>query len=204
MKINKLLKIVALGLFLSGSASSYAQFNLGSLFGKVKDTVTNLTSTSKFEANDLVGNWKYQSPAVSMKGDNTLANIGGAVGATAIEDKLAPYYERFGLQKTTLEVNNDLSFTFTVGAIKLTGTIEKSKDTDLVFNFKAFNKIKIGKVNCIATKSGNTVSLTFDAQKILSLVQTISSLSSNSTIQSVNSILSNYKDMYLGLKMTRQ
>lgn len=204
MKLSKHLSAFVLAVTLIGTPVSMAQFNFGSLLDKVKSTAQNLTSTSSFQATDLVGNWKYVSPAVSMKGDNILANIGSAAGASTIEDKLSPYYQKIGLQKSTLDVAEDMTFTFTLGAVKLTGTIEKAKDTDLTFHFKAFGKVSIGSVSCMATKSGNTVNLTFDAQKLLSLLQTISSKTSNSSIKSINAILSNYKDLYLGMKMTRQ
>lgn len=204
MKSNRILGYTLIGAFLFTANVAKAQFNLGSLLDKAKSTIENVTATSKFEAKDLVGNWKYKSPAVNFKGDNALANIGSAAGASTIEDKLAPYYNKIGLQKSTLQVNEDLTFTFALGVTKLTGTIEKTDDSDLVFNFKAFNKINIGKVNCIATKSGNTVNLTFDAQKLLNILQKVSSLSSNSALSSINSLLSNYKDLYLGMKMDKK
>ena len=189
--------------FTCGINQTFAQVNLKDLLNSGLKTIQNATATTKFEATDLIGTWTYTSPAVSFKGDNALANIGGAAASTTIENKLAPYYQKAGLQNSQLIVKDDLTFTWKLGTMTLTGKIEKSSDSDLIFNFSAFGKISIGKVNCIATKSGNIVNLTFDASKIMSIAQKISSISSNSTFKSVNSILSNYKDMYLGAKMKK-
>ena len=187
---------------ISGTAN--AQSKLGKFLDGAVKTVQNATATTKFEAKDLVGSWKYESPAVAFKGDNALANIGGAAGATAVEDQLKPYYDKAGMEKMAFEVKNDLSFTLTVGVTKLQGTITKDKNSNLIFNLSALGKIPLGKLECIATKSGNVVNLTFDAQKVLSLVKTIGSLSSSSSIASLTKLLNNYKDMYIGAKLKRR
>lgn len=204
--MNKSTKIAILAFALVAPFSASAQFNLGDIGDLINsgvETVKNLTATSNFEAKDLVGTWKYSSPAVSFNGDNVLSNLGGAAASTTIENKLAPYYKKVGFQNSVLTVNNDLTFTWKIAGVTLKGTIEKSKSTDLVFKFDAFNKTSIGSVGCMATKSGSTVSLTFDASKILSIAQKISSVSSNSSFQTINSILSNYKDLYVGVKLKK-
>lgn len=203
MKNSRIVKIFIVCAALLSVSSAYGEIDLGKLISAGVQTIQNATASSKFEATDLIGTWNYTSPAVSFKGDNALANVGGAAAATTIENKLAPYYQKAGLQNSQLVVKNDLTFTWKLGVMTLTGNIEKNKDSNLVFNFSAFGKVKIGKVDCNATKSGSTVNLTFDASKILSIAQKIASISSSSTFQTVNSLLSNYKDMYLGAKMKK-
>lgn len=199
----KILKIVAFLTIMAYPVAANAQIDLGKLISTGVSTIQNATASSKFEASDLVGTWKYVSPAISFKGDNALANIGGAAAATTIENKLAPYYQKAGFQSSQLTVKSDLTFTWKIGAATLSGTIEKSNNTDLVFNFSAFGKLSIGKINCHATKSGSTVNLTFDSSKVLSIAQKVSSISSSSYFKSANSLLSNYKDMYLGVKLKK-
>ena len=202
MKIKKSTIFTALAAIIF-SLQANAQLDLGKLISAGVETIQNATASTKFEASDLVGTWKYASPAVSFKGDNALANVGGAAAATTVENKLAPYFQKAGFENSQLTVKEDLTFTWKIGGITLSGTIEKSKDTDLVFNFSAFNKVKVGKIDCMATKSGSTVNLTFDASKIMSIAQKITSISSNSTFATVNSLLSNYKDMYIGVKLKK-
>lgn len=202
MILQKSLKTLSLAAALTLPISASAQLDLGSLLNSGLQTIQNATASTKFDAKDLIGTWEYISPAVSMKGDNALSNIGGAAAATTLENKIAPYYQKLGLQNTKLVVNDDLTFNLNAGAAKLTGTIEKDGD-NLVFNFSAFGKIKIGKIDCVATKSGSTLNLTFDASKLLSLAKTISSLASNTSISTISSLLSNYDGLYLGAKMKR-
>lgn len=204
MKISKIAFTAFVIASLGCSLNASAQLDLGKLLESGVKTIQNATANNNFEAKDLIGTWKYTSPAVSFKGDNALANIGGAAAATTVEDKLAPYYQKAGLNNSVLTVNNDLTFSWKLGTVSLTGTIEKESGENLIFNFSAFGKIKIGKLDCIATKSGSTVNLTFDVSKILSIAQKIASLSSNSTFQTLNSLLANYKDMYIGAKMKKQ
>lgn len=199
----KAIKTILASLAFLAPVAASAQFNLGNLLSSGLQALQNATATTNFDAQDLVGTWDYVSPAVSFKGNSGLANIGGAAASAVVEQKLAPYYKKAGLDSSHLVVNPDLSFTWSCGKITLAGTIEKSSDSDLVFNFAAFGKVSIGRVNCIATKSGSIVSLTFDSSKLLSVAQKISSVASSSTFKTVDSILSSYKDMYLGVKLQK-
>ncbi len=203
MKISTALKGLFIATIIACPAAMAQKFDLGKLVGAGVQAVQNATATSNFTAEDLVGTWNYSSPGVNFKGENALANIGGAAASTTIENKLAPYYKKAGLEKSQLIVNSDLTFTFNLGAMKLTGTIEKSKDSNLVFNFSAFGKVSIGKVDCIATKSGSLLNLTFNASKILAVAKKISSVSSNSSFKTVNSLLSQYDGLYVGAKMKK-
>lgn len=128
------------------SSGSGALGALGSLIG-------NAVANNKFSVDDLVGTWSYTSPAVSFQSDNALKKIGGAGAATAVENKLAPYYQKIGLHKTTLTVDAQHNFTMKLGVATLKGTIEKTDNGDLVFSFAAFGKISLGKVNAQDRKS---------------------------------------------------
>ena len=202
-KLTQYAKLIVCMIAFPAASCASAQFDLGKLIDAGVQTIQNATATTNFTADDLVGTWDYVSPAISFKGDNALSNIGGAAASTAVENKLSTYYNKAGLQNSKLTVNSDHTFTWKLGVANLSGTIEKSGTSDLVFNFSAFGKINIGKINCMATKSGSNVNLTFDASKLLNLAQKISSVSSNSSFQAVNSLLSNYEDMYIGFKMKK-
>lgn len=202
----KFRKISAVAIMAFMGASASAQLNLGNLGDMINTAgkaIQNVTATTKFTAQDLVGTWKYSSPGVNFDGDNALSNIGGAAASGVIENKLAPYYKTAGIDKLTLTVNKDLTFKMGMGSKQLSGTIAKEKGGNLVFKFAAFNKINIGTIECIATKSGNMLNLTFNASKMLKLAQTVSSISSNSTFQTVNSLLKNYDGLFIGAKMKR-
>ncbi|MBD5175437.1 MAG: DUF4923 family protein [Bacteroidales bacterium] len=175
----------------------------GGILSTIGGVVGNVLANDKFTVDDLVGTWNYSSPAVSFKSDNALKNIGGAGAATAVEAKLEPYYTRLGFNKTTLTVAEDHSFTMKMGALSLSGTIEKDDSGNLWFNFSAFKKVSLGKVAAHATKAGNTLNLTFDATRMIELLTKVSSVLNSSSLNAVTSLLSSYDGIYMGFKLKR-
>lgn len=169
--------------------------------GALGNIISGLTATSDFKIEDLKGTWNYVSPAVTFKSDNALQKIGGSAAATALENKIKPYYERFGVTALVLTVNDDLSFEMKLrrGAIK--GTLEKDPDGNLRFNFNALGKIKLGSMSAFATKSGSTLSLTFDVSKLIAIVKTVASVTNNSTLTAMTKLLESYDGLYAGFKL---
>lgn len=186
------------------AVTANAQFNLSSLLSSAGQALQNATSTTKFEAKDLVGTWKYSSPGVNFKGQDAMSQIGGAAISTTLENSLASYYTKAGMQKLVFTVDDDYNFTFTLDKIKITGKISKAKDGDLVFKFNAFDKINLGQVSCIATKSGNLLNLTFDASRLLKIAKGISSISKDEKFSTISQLLDNYDGLYLGVKLNRE
>lgn len=184
---------------LSSKSDSTAQ-NSG--LGAIGNIIGNLTSNNKFTVDDLVGSWTYTGPAVSFASDNALKNIGGAAAATAVETKLEPYYKRLGFTRTTLTVNQDHSFEMKMGVIQFKGTIEKTDDGNLKFNFSALGR-NLGAVAAHATKSGNTLNITFDSTKMVKMLTTVSSKLNISTLKTLSSLLNAYDGIYMGYKMTK-
>ena len=131
--------------------------------------------------------------------------IGGVGAATAVENQLSPYYERLGFNKTVLTVDKDHNFTLKMGVLLLKGTVTKDDtDNSLVFNFNAFGKISLGKVNANATKAGKTLNLTFDATRLIQILTKISSKLNIQTLKAVSSILDSYEGIYMGFKLKMQ
>lgn len=184
----------------SGKSSSDNNSNpLGSL-GSV---ISNLTASSSFELADLQGTWDYQSPAVTFQSDNVIQKAGGAAAASTIEGKMAPYYEKAGITSLQLIVDAENNFTMKLKRGSLKGTVSKDEQGNLEFNFSAFGKIKLGKVSAFATKSGNTLNLTFDVSKLISIVKSVSSVSGISSLNTISSLLSSYDGIYAGFKLNR-
>ena len=184
----------------SGKSSSDDNSNpLGSL-GSV---ISNLTASSSFELADLQGTWDYQSPAVTFQSDNVIQKAGGAAAASTIEGKMAPYYEKAGITSLQLTVDAENNFTMKLKRGSLKGTVSKDEQGNLEFNFSAFGKIKLGKVSAFATKSGNTLNLTFDVSKLISIVKSVSSVSGISSLNTISSLLSSYDGIYAGFKLNR-
>lgn len=178
----------------SGSSSGSALGTIGSILG-------NAVANNKFTVDDLVGTWNYVSPGVSFQSDNALKKIGGAGAATAVENKLAPYYNRLGLNKTTLTVDSEHNFTMKLGVASLKGKVEKNDNGDLVFSFAAFGKVSLGKVNAHATKAGKTLNLTFDATRMIQIITKVAGALNNSSLNSISTLLNSYDGIYMGFKL---
>lgn len=174
----------------------------GGVLGSLGSLIGNVVANNKFSIDDLVGTWSYSSPAVSFQSENALMKIGGAGAATAVENQLAPYYQRLGFTNTSLTVDADHNFTLKMGLLVLKGTVEKDEeDNGLVFNFNAFGKISLGKVKANATKAGKTLNLTFDATRLIQMLTKISSKLNIKTLSTLSTILNNYDGIYIGYKL---
>lgn len=170
--------------------------------GALGNVINNLTATSEFELTDLQGTWNYQSPAVTFQSDNALQKVGGVAAAATIEEKIKPYYEKAGITSLVLIVEQDLTFTMKLKRGTLKGTITKDEKGNLEFNFSAFGKIKLGKISAFATKAGDTLNLTFDVSKLVSIMKTVASTANISSLNTITSLLSSYDGIYAGFKMT--
>ena len=116
----------------------------------LKGLAEGLLTSSKVGEDDLVGNWRYNAPAVTFKSDNLLQKAGGSAASGVIVEKIAPYYEKAGITSLTATFNQDRTFELKVKKITLTGTYALAGDEangDFVFNFKAVKKLPLGKMN---------------------------------------------------------
>lgn len=184
--------------------------SLSDLFGggNTGSTITNMISgifsNTNFTIADIAGDYQASGPAISFKSDNLLQKAGGIAGAAAIESKLAPYYEQYGLNSMTLQIAENGDFTMTVKKLKLTGTITEGGDKgNFEFNFKAFGKVKLGKINAYIEKSGNSLDLMFDASKLKSIVSAVANFSGMSLAKTAAGILDSYDGACIGFKMNK-
>ncbi|MDE6207932.1 MAG: DUF4923 family protein [Muribaculaceae bacterium] len=215
--MKKVLTLVGAAL-LAGSFSAHA-FDPSSILGALKGDSTstsgsgsgigdavggilgNVLGNSKFSVDDLVGEWDYSAPAVTFSSDDALKKIGGAGASAVVEGKLKPYYEKLKFNKTTLTVDAEHNFELKLGSVPLKGKIEKDDKDELVFNFSAFGKVPLGKVSAHATKAGNTLTLTFDATRLIQILTKLSSVLNISTLDTVSSLLNSYDGIYMGFKL---
>lgn len=182
----------------SSSSSSSGLGALGSL-------ISGIVGSGEVTTADLVGSWKYDQPAVKFQSDNLLQKAGGAAASKVITDKLAPYYSKVGIDKMTATFEADSTFKFVIGKINLSGTVMKdteSTDGGFIFQFSAVGKLPIGKVKAQIEKSGSDIVITFDASKLISLVNTIAKVSGQSTLQTVSNLLNSYDGLACGFELS--
>lgn len=198
------LKDILSGLGKTDSTSTTSTQSSGKL-GDILGTIGKITGNDKVTVADLSGTWTYTGPAVSFQSDNLIKKAGSVAGATAIENKIEPYFDKAGLQNLRIEFGADSTFTMNVKQAKLTGTISSTGDGySFEFAFKAAGKLKLGSMTgYVARESADKISLTFDATKLINLVDKIASISGNSSMKAASSLLSSYDGMTVGFKLAK-
>lgn len=174
----------------------------------LKGMLGNLVSSDKVSVEKMTGSWCYNAPAVSFKSGNLLKKAGGAAASAAVEKKLAPYFKKAGIENMTLTVDSDSTFTMKVSKATLKGTIlpvtDEKSEANFIFNFKAAGKIPLGKMDTYVTTSGsNTMSVMFDVTKLVTIIEKAGTLTGNSTVKGISSVLKGYDGICAGFKLTR-
>jgi hypothetical protein len=175
---------------------------LSSLLGGV---LSNVLSTDKVSTDDMVGTWTYSSPAVKFESENLLLKAGGTAASTTVQNKLAKYYKTLGFTNMTLTVTSDKQFTLKSKRLSLSGTLEQgTNDGEIIFNFTALSTVPVGSYTANVSISGSTMSFTFDASKLMTLVNTVSTYAGNSTLSTLNTLLQQYDGMKVGFTMNKK
>lgn len=205
----KRLVLALLGLCLFGSAAQ-AQLSLGDLLNsstvnKVVGALTNQDAT--LTVADLAGTWRYSAPACKFESDDLLKSAGGEVVASSLKDKLATYYEKAGITSSRVSFSfADTTMVMTYGSAKLNGYIVKDEPSGkFVVTFTLVGgRIPVMVMDVAISKTGNTMELLFDVEKLVDVMTTIASKTQSSTLQSISSLLSGYDGVLMGFELTKQ
>ncbi|MDE7119478.1 MAG: DUF4923 family protein [Muribaculaceae bacterium] len=195
-----------LGGLLGGGSSDGGNSGGSSLPSGLSGLLNGLLSTEKITVKDLTGTWKYSQPAVAFQSDNFLQKAGGAAAAGMINEKIAPYYQKVGMDKLEITFNADATFVFKMPRVSIPGSIESATDNpkgNFIFTFKALGKIPIGNMPAQVEKQINSITITFDVSKLITLVDTIAQLTGQSTLQTVSKLLKSYDGLNCGFELTR-
>lgn len=201
--------LVLCGLCLFGS-SAHAQFSLGDLFNsstvdKVVGALTNKDAT--LTVADLAGTWRYSAPACKFESDDLLKSAGGEVVASTLKDKLATYYEKAGITSSRVSFSfADTTMVMTYGSAKLNGYVVKDEPSGkFVVTFTLVGgHIPVMVMDAEITKSGNTMEILFDVEKLVNVMTTIASKTQSSTLQTISNLLSEYDGVLMGFELTKQ
>ena len=151
----------------------------------------------------LIGTWDYVGPDCQLKGDDILKNIGGETAGEEVEKKMAPIYEKAGLNTIQYTFNEDNTCSYIIKGKKVEGTYEFDAEAKTV-------TIKAGKLGVKTTAHivtlGSNMSFVYDADKILSVVKTITGAASglNASASTVNKLLEQFNGMMVGFELKKQ
>ena len=173
----------------NGSIITNSDDALGNILASV------LGGTTKLTQKQLVGSWKYYQPGCAFTSDKLLAQAGGEVVASEIKAKLLPTYQTLGVKSSNTSVvfKDDNTFTATFAGKSFSGNYSFDEATSQVTM-----KGLLLTLNCYVKRNSNGIALLFESSKLLTLLQTISALSGNNTLQTVGELSKNYDGLRLG------
>ena len=163
--------------------------------GNVLSSVLGGSSTLK--KSQLVGSYTYSQPGCAFTSEKLLAQAGGEIVASEVKTKLEPTFQKIGIKSSNTNVTFSENGTFNA---KIAG---KSWSGNYTFD-EASQKITMQglllNMNCYAKRTASGIALLFESSKLLTLLQTMSALSGNSSLQTVGDIAGNYNGLRLGFE----
>ena len=168
--------------------------------GTLANAFTSVIGLDKVTKQGMVGTWHYDSPGCAFTSENLLAKAGGEVAATKIEQEMAPYFQKTGInaQNTTVTFNEDGSFQATIAGKGFSGTWTLDESTA-----KVTMKGLLLSINCYAKREYGGISLLFESKKLLNVLQIMAAMSGNDTVQKVGDLSKNYDGIRLGFDMKK-
>ena len=176
----------------NNSGSSIGSNALGGLLDLVVGSV-------KLSQVDIIGKWSYVEPACAFTSENLLAKAGGSVAAKTVNEKLLPVYKSLHISSgnTQLTFNENGQFTGKIGGFPMSGT----------YTFDAANGlVKMKSLTTFTahlTRSTHGMNFTFESKKILTLLQTVSALSGNTSLSTIGDISKQFSGVRLGFAMKK-
>jgi hypothetical protein len=200
MKKNGMIKVAMLVLCLFATVAQADAQDLKSILSGVVKTVVGDKATT---ATSIVGTWKYSQPECCFESDNLLTQAGGEVAAAKVETKLASVYKTLKLTSITYTFNEDNSYTCTLSGKTLSGTYTFDSDKKTVTMKGSTLSTSL---TAYVTVTGSTMTLTFDADKLMTVLKTVSSAASslNTTASVINTLASSYDGMRLGFELSKK
>lgn len=198
MKKKTLLKSIWILLVMCGvSANAGAQDLKSILSGVAKAVVGNKATT----ASSIIGTWTYSGPECQFESENLLAKAGGEMATKEVEEKMIAVYNKVGMNNIRYTFNEDGTYSYQMKKRTVTGSY--------VFDDAAKTITMTGKLGlktvAYVTVTGNDMSMVFKADKLMSILKTITGAASkvNSTAATINSVAEAYDGLMLGFELKK-
>ena len=198
-------------MLMCGTINANAQLDLGNIIGGItgnsnsstSDVISSLTSifssNKQATADNIVGTWTYDSPAIVFESDDLLSKTGAALAANKIESKLQTTLSKYGITKDKFKITfkKDGTFTETIRGKSYSGKWTVS-DSKLVLTYS------LKKMEITTQKEGNKLMFVTDATKLLNLVQSLGAkTATNSSLSTITALAKNIKGMKVGLTLVK-
>ena len=184
----------------TGTQSSTNTTSSNSTLGALGNILSSVIGLDKITQESLVGTWKYNGPGCAFTSENLLAKAGGEIAASKIEEQLSAQYSKLGLSasNTYIQFKEDGTFAAKIkgkawnGSYTFDETQSQIQLKGLLLNMTGYVK-----------KETNGISVLFESKKLLSLVQTLSSLSGNSQLSTIGEISKSYDGVRIGFDLKK-
>ena len=199
-----------LGNVLGGNNGTSSEGGLGDLIGGVLGSVVNSNTAGglldmvighiKLNQSDLVGTWIYSGPGCAFTSENLLAKAGGSVAATKVKESLNSIYNSLGIanNNTYFIFDQNGNFEARLRGIPMTGTYTfDSNDSKINLKTMLFT------IPAYVTRTTNGLSITMESKKLLNVLQTITSLTGNSTLNTIGELSKNFDGVRMGFDIVR-
>lgn len=184
----------------TGTQTSTNTTSSNSTLGALGNILSSVIGLDKITQESLIGTWKYNGPGCAFTSENMLAKAGGEIAASKIEEKLSAQYSKLGLSEsnTYIQFKEDGTFASSIkgkawnGSYTFDETQSQIQLKGLLLNMTGYVK-----------KETSGISVLFESKKLLSLVQTLSSLSGSSQLSTLGEISKNYDGVRIGFDLKK-
>ena len=198
MKKKTLLKSIWILLVMCGVSANAGAQDLKSILSGVAKAVVGKKATT---ASSIIGTWTYSGPECQFESENLLAKAGGEMAAKEVEEKMIAVYNKVGMNNIRYTFNEDGTYSYQMKKRTVTGSY--------VFDDAAKTITMTGKLGlktvAYVTVTGNDMSMVFKADKLMSILKTITGAASkvNSTAATINSVAEAYDGLMLGFELKK-
>ncbi len=198
MKKKTLLKSIWILLVMCGVSANAGTQDLKSILSGVAKAVVGNKATT---ASSIIGTWTYSGPECQFESENLLAKAGGEMAAKEVEEKMIAVYNKVGMNNIRYTFNEDGTYSYQMKKRTVTGSY--------VFDDAAKTITMTGKLGlktvAYVTVTGNDMSMVFKADKLMSILKTITGAASkvNSTAATINSVAEAYDGLMLGFELKK-
>lgn len=195
--MTKVRVLLAAAFFCMSSTSIQAQSIKDILSGVISNVVGDKATTES----SFKGTWKYNAPACEFESDNLLAKAGGTAAAEKIEKRVAPLLKSVGVNGIVYTFDGKGNYTSKIKKRVTEGTYKfDSKDKTITFT----PTIGMAYTAHVAVQ-GSTMTLTFEADKLMTTLKTISNATSklSTTAALINTLMNSYSGMRVGFELKK-
>lgn len=149
----------------------------------------------------IKGQWTYSGPSVDVSGKNVLAGIGKPIAKGKIKKKLKNAFKKIGLDKARPQFtfNEDGTCAVTLLGKSLKGTYNYNPSQEKI-SIKWHGVPVTARLKRDGKKK---LHLTFDADKLLSILTLAGNFTDSSTIKALSFLMDHYDDVMVGFELKK-